>query len=156
MGRVGRAMPTSDISRASSPGVAQPPKALPVGGGKWTWVNFWAAWCVPCKEEIPRLVSWAKKLNQSGIPFRLVFITLDDDARQLEQFLRGESAGGLQSTYWLREGEEREKWLKGVGWDSDPKLPAHLLVDPQGKLRCVIDGAVEDDDYGQVVGLLRG
>ena len=155
MQKAPRAMPASDISRASAPGAAEPAPVLPLGGGKWTWVNFWAAWCVPCKEEIPRLFAWEKKLNQAGIPFRLVFVTLDDDERQLSEFLRGQATGGLQSTYWLKEGEEREKWLEEVGWDKDPKLPAHLLADPQGKLRCVIDGAVEDGDYGQLVALLR-
>jgi thiol-disulfide isomerase/thioredoxin len=156
MQRPGRSMPESEISRASAPASPQLPAQLPTGGGKWTWVNFWAAWCVPCKEEIPRLKAWEKQLNQLGIPFRLVFVTLDDDARQLNQFLQGEREDGLRATYWLHEGEQREQWFKSIEMDTDPHLPAHLLVDREGKLRCVIDGAVEDSDYDRVVALLRG
>ena len=129
-------------------------KELQVGKGKWTWINFWAAWCVPCKEEIPRLKSWEQKLNQGGTPFRLVFVSLDDDPRQLQHVLKGAPADGLRSTYWLREGEEREDWLKAAGVDPDPELPAHLLVDPQGKIRCVVAGAVEDRDYAELTRLL--
>jgi thiol-disulfide isomerase/thioredoxin len=156
LGPGGKAMPTSEISRANAPGADPLPETLPVARGKWTWVNFWAAWCVPCKEEIPRLLAWERKLNQSGTPFRLVFVSLDDDTRQLQGFLSQQPADQLRASYWLRDGEEREKWFAGVDLDSDPELPAHLLVDPQGKLRCVVKGAVEDGDYEQLTALVRG
>jgi hypothetical protein len=62
--------------------------------------------------------------------------------------------GGLRQTYWLREGQEREAWLIGAGLDPDPDLPAHLLVDPKGKVRCMVRGAIEDSDYAGLVALL--
>ena len=156
LAKAGRAMPTTDIGRAAAPGVAEPGDQVPVGAGKWTWVNFWAAWCVPCKEEMPRLIRWEKKLAEEGKGFRLVFVSLDDDPRQLEQFLKSQPAGGVQSTLWLREGKQREDWLSAVEMDTDPELPAHLIVDPSGKARCVVNGAVEDEDYEQVAALVRG
>jgi thiol-disulfide isomerase/thioredoxin len=134
--------------------------ALPVSdqlavAGKWTWVNFWAAWCVPCKEEIPRLFGWEKQLNAAGTPFALAFVSLDDDQRQLKQFLADQPRDGLRSTHWLRDPDDREKWLDEVGVGADPELPAHLILDPKGKLRCIIKGAVEDDDYAQIARLLK-
>jgi thiol-disulfide isomerase/thioredoxin len=156
MGGSGRDMPKGSISRAASPGASEPPKTVEVGGGKWTWINFWAAWCVPCKEEIPRLVGWEKKLTAEKKPFRLVFVTLDDDQRQLEDFLKTQGNGGVRSTYWLKEGKEREEWMSALGIQGEPELPAHVLVDPRGKVRCIVNGAVEDDDYSQVVALVGG
>jgi thiol-disulfide isomerase/thioredoxin len=149
----GRTLPSSDISRASAPGVPEPPAAIAVTG-KWTWVNFWAAWCVPCKEEIPRLLAWEQKLKQAGTAFQVRFVSLDDDARQLREFLAAQPAGGLRATYWLQDGKERERWLRGVGMNPDPQLPAHLIVDPQGQVRCIVGGAVEDADYGSLASLL--
>ena len=151
-----RDMPKSSISRASAPGVAEQPDKVQTGAGKWTWINFWAAWCVPCKEEMPRLLAWEQKLTAAGKPFRLVFVTIDDDERQLKNFLAAQPASGVRSTYWLREGKEREEWLRGLGFDGEPELPAHVLVDPRGKTRCVVNGAVEDSDYPQVAGLIGG
>jgi hypothetical protein len=34
-------------------------------------------------------------------------------------------------------------------------LPVHALVDPQGKIRCFVDGAVEDRDFDEVSKLVR-
>lgn len=137
----------------SAPGAALPPKNLELGGGAWTWVNFWAAWCAPCKEEIPRLRSWQKRLGQSGVRIRLEFVSLDDDRRQLENFLANPGATELRSTYWLEEGALRERWLERSGMPADPELPVQLLVGPDGKVRCVIQGAVEDSDWPRVAEL---
>ena len=153
MEKSGRDLPRSAISRAAAPDASEPPSTIPTSGGKWTWINFWAAWCVPCKEEMPRLKGWEQKLTK---PFRLVFVSLDDDERQLRDFLAAQPPSGVRSTYWLKDGKEREQWLDDVGIEKEPELPAHILVDPRGKARCVIHGAMEDADYSEVVKLLGG
>jgi thiol-disulfide isomerase/thioredoxin len=154
LNKAGRALPKLALSQAAAAGSAALPAALPVHDGVWTWLNFWAAWCVPCKEEIPRLKAWEAKLNASGKSFQVVFVTLDDDPRQLQDFLNGQPPGGLRATYWLKEGKEREDWLKSAELSSDPSLPMHLIVDGRGKARCTIDGAVEDRDFDQLTALI--
>ena len=84
----------------------------------------------------------------------LVFLSLDDDERQLEQFLASQPEQGVRSTYWLREGHERDDWLAGIGLGKDPQLPAQLLVDPHGKVRCSVTGAVEDQDYAEIAAIV--
>ena len=154
LGRPGKSLPAGKFARQSAPGAPALPAQFDPGG-KWTWVNFWAAWCEPCKEEIPRLRAWEKALNRAGQSWRLVFVSLDDDPRQLEQFLAGQPEAGLRSTYWLRDPNEREKWLKEAGIP-DPELPVQLLLDPTGKVRCTVLGAVEDADFEQVRTVARG
>ena len=56
-----RDFPNKSVSRVAAKGASEIPAQLAVGGA-WTWINFWAAWCVPCKEEMPRLMGWEKKL----------------------------------------------------------------------------------------------
>jgi thiol-disulfide isomerase/thioredoxin len=151
--RDGKSMPKKALGRHRAEGERELP-AEPSFGSGFTWVNFWAAWCVPCKEEIPRLMDFQKRLNAAGKSFRVTFVSLDDDERQLEKFLAEQPADGLRKTYWLREGQEREEWLIGAGVDPDPDLPVHLLVDSRGKVRCKVQGAVEDADYDGLFALL--
>jgi len=150
----GRPLPKKHVSRASAKGAPELPESLPVTSGKWTWLNFWAAWCAPCKEEIPRLLGFEQKLQASGAAFRLAFVSLDDDERQLHDFLDGQPSTGLHASYWLKEGSEREDWLKGAGQNPDAPLPFHLLVDPKGKIRCAVQGAVDDADYAEISGIV--
>ena len=149
--REGKPLPKKPISRSAAAGVPEPSPDLSVGGGKWTWVNFWAAWCVPCREEIPRLKAWEQRL---GSRLRVEFVSIDDDQRQLEQFLNGQPASGLKASFWLKEGKEREDWLLAAEVDPDPELPLHLLVDARGKVRCKVQGAVEDADFEAVQALV--
>ena len=153
LGEAGYSLPKKHVSRATASGASELPEAMTVAGGKWTWVNFWAAWCAPCKEEIPRLLGFEQKLAASGA-FRLSFVSLDDDERQLHDFLEGQPRSGLRASYWLKEGSEREDWLKAAGQSPDAPLPFHLLVDPKGKIRCAIQGAVEDGDYAEISGIV--
>jgi thiol-disulfide isomerase/thioredoxin len=150
----GRALAKKGISQSVASGEPALPEALPLGGG-YTWVNFWAAWCKPCKEEIPRLLRFERELSQSSPGFKLSFVSLDDDERQLGAFLAEQPASGLRRSYWLKEGKEREEWLKGAGLEPDPDLPFHLLFDAKGKLRCVVKGALEDADLVALKTLLR-
>jgi thiol-disulfide isomerase/thioredoxin len=148
----GRALPKKSVSQAAVAEQKPLPAALRAEAGSWTWVNFWAAWCAPCKEEIPRLVSWERELSQGGRRFRVAFVSLDDDERQLRQFL--ETSTSLRSTYWLKEGKERDEWMKAATLDSDPELPIHLLVDGRGRVRCKVQGAVEDADLADLTRLV--
>jgi thiol-disulfide isomerase/thioredoxin len=141
----GKPSPKKPVSQNVAAGESALPETLPLGGG-FTWVNFWAAWCAPCKEEIPRLLQFQQELAKSSPGFKLAFISLDDDERQLSAFVSAQPPSGLRRTWWLKEGKEREDWLKAASVDADPDLPFHLLFDAKGKLRCLVKGALEDAD----------
>jgi thiol-disulfide isomerase/thioredoxin len=149
--KAGEAFPDKAISRATVPGAPELGARPKVGGGNWTWVNFWAAWCVPCKEEMPRLKAFEKKLKEAGKPFQVVFVSLDDDQRQLDEFMKAQPETGMRASFWLKEGKEREEWMGAAKLETDPELPTHLVVDKQGKIRCRVKGAVEDSDYASLL-----
>ena len=151
-GKPGRDLTKKPLARKAAPG--QRPPAATLSPGKWIWINLWAAWCAPCKEEMPRLASFASRLAQAGRDVTLAFVSLDDDERQLEQFLASASGGLTSSTYWLRDGRERDDWLTAMGLPKAPDLPVQILVDPRGKVRCTVHGAIEDGDYAEIAGAL--
>lgn len=128
-------------------GAGELPAAVAFGAGKWVWLNFWAAWCGPCKEEMPRLIAWQEKLRKAGVLIDLAFVSLDDDERQLERFLDAQPAAGVRASYWLPEGAPRSTFLASLHFKDTPELPLQALVSPSGQLACAIQGAVEDRDY---------
>ena len=116
-----------------------------------TWVNLWAAWCEPCKKEIPILFQFQRDLAQKGKKIELSFVSIDDDPRQLQAFLDEQKEGtGVRRTFWLKEGSERENWLPEAGLSPDPRLPVHLLIDREGNIVCRIEGSIEADDFAAV------
>lgn len=138
----GRKLPEVKLDTLVADGELAPADRIETGGGSWTWINFWAGWCEPCKEEIPRLRAFAAKDKR----VRVVFVSLDDDERQSKQFLNAQPAGGFRSSLWLKDDPAREALLSPLRIDSLPTLPFHLLFDPSGKFSCQINGAIDDAD----------
>jgi peroxiredoxin len=48
--------------------------------------NFWAAWCVPCAEEVPQFIALQKKYKGQGL--QVIGFSVDDDAQELQSFYR--------------------------------------------------------------------
>jgi len=152
----------------SKPNTQMPKKAVsgmgastsPFAGGVpakagLTWVNLWAAWCEPCKKEIPILFGFQRELAKSGVEVELNFVSIDDDPRQLQRFLDAQASSGIAQTFWLKEGEERESWLPEAGLSPDPRLPVHLLVNRDGQIFCRIDGSIDAGDLDEVQEILK-
>jgi len=130
--------------------------ALRFGKGRWQWLNVWAAWCKPCKEEMPRLIEWRDKLRATGVPLDLIFLSIDDDEREMMRFMRAQPKTGVRASYWLEAEDDRAKWFESIGFDDTPELPVHALVSPAGKLTCVIKGAMNPSDYPQLAAVFTG
>jgi thiol-disulfide isomerase/thioredoxin len=60
------AAPLLGISLPDTKGVEQP---LGQWKGKVLVVNFWATWCVPCREEMPQFVRVQRELGDRGVQF---------------------------------------------------------------------------------------
>jgi thiol-disulfide isomerase/thioredoxin len=153
-GQASRPGPSGALETRSAAGTTPPDPELPIGTGQWVWLNFWAAWCKPCKEEMPRILAWEKKLRAAGVKLNVAFVSLDDDERQMQRFLDKQPPDGVRAAYFLPDGEPRQTFLKSVGEESMPDLPLQVLVGPSGDIACIIRGAVEDDDYPGLAGFL--
>jgi hypothetical protein len=104
---------------------------------------------------MPRVQAFATRLA-GKVDIALAFVSLDDDERQLEQFLATAPADGVRSTYWLREGRERDEWLTAAGVGRDASLPVQIFADPKGKIRCIVNGAISEQDYAEIAAIVGG
>ena len=101
--------------------------------GQWVLVNFWASWCIPCKEEAPALERFQR---QHGGPH---FTVLGIDSRDLtsdgREFVRRYGLSYPQ----LRDGDG------GAAHDfGTTGVPENFLVDPTGKVQWLLRGPVDE------------
>jgi peroxiredoxin len=54
--------------------------------GKVVLVNFWAAWCTPCAEEVPQFMALQKKYQGEGL--QVIGFSVEDDPAELHDFYR--------------------------------------------------------------------
>jgi hypothetical protein len=101
---------------------------------------------------LPILLRWRTTL---GKQLAVTFISLDDDERQLREFLLKQPANGLSSSYWLPDGAARQAWLQALGLTTEPELPLQLLIDPTGAIRCRVEGAIEAQDLAVLERIVR-
>ena len=59
--------------------------ALKDYAGKVVLVNFWAPWCVPCREEFPELQSLQAKFAGGGLV--VLGVTAEEDPKKIARFL---------------------------------------------------------------------
>jgi thiol-disulfide isomerase/thioredoxin len=150
----GRSLPKLSLAHVEASGASPLDGALPPAHGGWTWLNLWAAWCGPCKEEMPRLLSWQDRLARAGAPVRFLFVSLDDDRRQLQDFLDHQPSEGVRSSLWAPEGATRTSLQTSLQMKGSSELPQQVLVDPAGRVRCFVQGAVEEGDYAEILALV--
>lgn len=108
--------------------------------GKALLVNFWASWCVPCREEMPALDALATKYNSDA--FMVLPINLDIGANGLEKaqgFLDEGQFDNLplyaDNTFAAFERLKQEAVAIG--------LPATLVLDENGCELAVLQGPAE-------------
>jgi thiol-disulfide isomerase/thioredoxin len=135
----------------SGPAFSFPPLAggaAAPAAGPVRWVNVWATWCKPCIEEFPRIADWEAKLDATGHPTEVVYVSVDAADVDLGGFAKAhpEVEGSLR----ISDPEQLSSWLTALGLPANAVLPIHLFVDAAGKLRCVRMGGVGAEDYAGV------
>ena len=53
--------------------------------GKLVLLNFWASWCGPCLEEMPRLSAWQRSYGAAGL--QVIGVSMDDEAAPARRLL---------------------------------------------------------------------
>jgi thiol-disulfide isomerase/thioredoxin len=119
----------------------------------WTWLNVWATWCTPCVEEMGLLNRWHDAASREGLGLSFELLSIDDS--DAEAKLNEWKAKNLPGpVLWLRGQDDFGPFLDSLGVDRNAAIPIHVLVDPEGMVRCVRVGAIHEENWGAVKNLI--
>jgi cytochrome c biogenesis protein CcmG/thiol:disulfide interchange protein DsbE len=96
--------------------------------GSAVLLNFWATWCVPCKQEMPWLVDFQKQYGPRGLV--VLGISMDSSAEPVRRYLRKQPVNYpiLMGTQAIAD----QYFVKG--------LPASIYIDRNGKITDQVPG----------------
>lgn len=104
--------------------------------GKVLFINFWASWCQPCREEMPSIEALYREMKSNN-DFAMITILYNDDPLNALEYLRSGGYGfpvysdpegrssknygvtGVPETYIVdKKGVLRKRVLGGADWNS--------------------------------------
>lgn len=98
--------------------------------GQVVLLNFWATWCIPCREEIPALNTLQQELQAQGL--KIIGATLEDSADGVNAYQQEVEKFGYDVL--LGGSDAKVKFAAA-------QLPTTYLIDRQGRIRQKIIGA---------------
>ncbi len=111
-------------------------------------LNFWATWCVPCREEMPAFARLQQRWRDEGVQFVGL---ADDDAGKVERFGRE-----LAINYPLWVGGETVGELSRRLGNHLGVLPHTVIIDRGGQVLEGRVGPYTEDSLGSKLRLITG
>ena len=111
-------------------------------------VNFWASWCIPCREETPGLIQAYEQNRKDGL--LVVGINLQEAPERARQF-----ANDFSINYPVvldRKGQVARAWRIGGPMQG---LPVSYFIDGQGIVRKIVLGPVRQKDLAEGLPLIE-
>lgn len=96
------------------------------GKGKYVFIDFWAAWCGPCVQEMPNVVEAYKKYKDKG--FEIVGVSLDQDK---DKWIQGIEDMNMT---WPQMSDLKLWESEAVGLYGIRSIPHTVLLDKEGKI----------------------
>lgn len=140
--------PAGDAARLELSDLDGRPRSLEEHRGRIVVVNFWATWCLPCRQEMPILASLQERYADRGV--QVIGVSTDapsgrDKVARLARRLR------LNFPVWIGATTEEMRSL-----DLGEALPATALVDRDGRIAGRILGLLDAADLETRIEWLLG
>jgi len=110
----------------SAPNVDGQMVSLKESLGKVTIIDFWAAWCAPCRQENPNVVALYNKYKDQGL--KIIGVSLDKDAEAWKKAIIDDNLTWTQVS-------NVKHWQDPIAKEYNVQsIPATFILDASGKI----------------------
>jgi thiol-disulfide isomerase/thioredoxin len=117
--------------------------------GRVVLVNFWATWCVPCREEFPDLSRLQQKYGPRGLQVLGVTTDFASQRSAVEKFLAEQKAAF--PNYHKKSGGDDQRFIDAVDTSWGGELPFSVLFARDGKKAKALSGRHTYREYEQEI-----
>lgn len=96
--------------------------------GKYVYIDVWATWCGPCRQEIPFLQKTEEAYHGKNIEFVSISVDVMKDKEKWNKFVTDKNLGGIQL---LADKDWKSDFVQGYKING---IPRFILISPEGKI----------------------
>jgi len=96
--------------------------------GKYVYIDVWATWCGPCRQEIPFLQKVEEKYHDKNIVFTSISVDVAKDHDKWKKMVGDKALGGVQL---FADKDWKSDFIQAYGINS---IPRFILIDPKGNV----------------------
>jgi thiol-disulfide isomerase/thioredoxin len=122
--------------------------------GKVVLVNFWATWCVPCREEFPDLARLQHAYGDKGLAVVGISTDFSSQMPAVEKFLSAQNPPF--PNYHKKSGGDDQPFIEAVDPSWGGELPFSVLYDRSGRKTRTLSGKHGYADYEKEIRALLG
>lgn len=112
--------------------------------GKYVYIDLWATWCGPCKQEIPYLKAVEKEYHKKNIAFVSISLDRNSAYETWRRMVKDKELSGIQ--LFAKEDNDFAKAYMVSG------IPRFILIDPSGK---VVDANAPRPSSSKLIDLFK-
>jgi thiol-disulfide isomerase/thioredoxin len=97
-------------------------------------VEFWATWCLPCRESMPHLTKVQEQFKNNGVTVVGITSSESNGLEDVVPFVEKQGSALGYTVAWDDNGKTDAAWRKAAGQTS---IPSAFIVDGNGKIAWV-------------------